>query len=97
MTITNPRARLGELTDHLTGMMDSLDDHVTHDDVYRLLMEAVELSRQRDVALTAVLDLCDRAEDDRRVAQEGSPTTLIAYPVVEVDDLRAAINENLIK
>lgn len=57
MTTTDPRAWLAELTDHLTGMADSLDDHVTHEDVHRLLMEARQLSLQRDAALTAVLDL----------------------------------------
>lgn len=34
-----------ELVEHLEDMADSLDEHVTHDDIHRLLLEALEMAR----------------------------------------------------
>ncbi|XKH58517.1 hypothetical protein LG293_15810 (plasmid) [Citricoccus nitrophenolicus] len=59
MTKSETRSSVTELTEHLEHMADSLDDHVTHDDVHRLLMEAVALSRRRDAALLAALEVED--------------------------------------
>lgn len=42
--------------------------------------------------LSAVEALVAAAEEDRRVAQEGSPLTMIAYAVVDVDDLKEALD-----
>lgn len=36
---------ISELADHLEGMADSLDEHVSHEDVHRLLIEALGMSR----------------------------------------------------
>lgn len=41
--------------------------------------------------LAAAEALVLQAEEDRRVAQEGSPFALLAYPNVDCDDLRDAL------
>lgn len=43
---------MSNLTDHLQGMADSLDSHVDHEDIHRLLTEAIEMSRARDRVIT---------------------------------------------
>lgn len=88
MTAIDPRAWLAELTDHLTDMADSLDDHVTHEDVHRLLMEARQLSLQRDAALTDVLNIADEWEAAYREDRTGSGQRI-------ADDLRTAITDAL--
>lgn len=37
---------MSELTEHLEGMMDSLDDHVTHEDIHEQLAEALQMARE---------------------------------------------------
>ena len=80
MTTTDPRAILAK--------MQVIHDAALSSNANRALGKTL-------AALTDVMDLIDQAEDERRVAQEGSPTALIAYPVVDVGDLRAAITAAL--
>lgn len=48
---------MSELSEHLEGMADSLDEHVTHEDIHRLLIESLQLSWDRDKKISAVLEL----------------------------------------
>lgn len=43
---------MSELTDHLRGMADSLDDHVAHEEIHRELLVGYRMSAHKDEVLS---------------------------------------------
>lgn len=66
-----------ELTTHLNGMMDSLDEDVSHEAIYEQLREALELAMEQDEWPAFCPYDCDSCHDEScpcdRLGCEGNP------------------------